>query len=202
MIFATCSLRRAYGACAMLLLAAAPASAQVALGALDSAYTQNFNALPASGSSSWSNNTTLAGWYHARTGTGSNVVADSGATNAGNLYSYGASGANERALGSDAIRVLLIYRSGALAPVGSALADLNSIHNRPPTAQTFDVIDAANPARGPAIQRDRQPFQVQGLRFGQRQRRRRRSGLLCGAPHPAGRAPAELDRCDGDPRRQ
>ncbi|MCQ4164182.1 ExeM/NucH family extracellular endonuclease [Tahibacter harae] len=100
MIFATHPLRRAYGACALLLLAAAPASAQVALNALDTAYTQNFNALPASGSSAWSNNTTLAGWYHARTGSGGSIVADTGAGNAGNLYSYGAAGANERALGS------------------------------------------------------------------------------------------------------
>lgn len=100
MVFAKRSLRRAYGACAILVLAAAPASAQVALNTLDTAYTQNFNALPASGSSTWTNNTTLAGWYHARTGSGSSVVADTGGNNAGNLYSYGAAGANERALGS------------------------------------------------------------------------------------------------------
>ncbi len=51
-------------------------------------------------------------------------------------------------LGTDAIRVQFIYRTGILSPVGSPLVDLDPVHNRPPTAQTFDVVDAANPAFG------------------------------------------------------
>lgn len=51
-------------------------------------------------------------------------------------------------LGTDAIRVALIYRTGVLSPVGSPLVDLDVVHNRPPTAQTFDVVDATNPAFG------------------------------------------------------
>ncbi|MEO8502733.1 MAG: ExeM/NucH family extracellular endonuclease [Acidobacteriota bacterium] len=51
-------------------------------------------------------------------------------------------------LGTDAIRVQQIYRTGILSPVGSPLVDLDPIHNRPPTAQTYDVVDAANPAFG------------------------------------------------------
>ena len=51
-------------------------------------------------------------------------------------------------LGTDAIRVQQIYRTGIVSPVGSPLVDLDPIHNRPPTAQTFDVVDAANPAFG------------------------------------------------------
>ncbi|HEX6099152.1 MAG TPA: ExeM/NucH family extracellular endonuclease [Thermoanaerobaculia bacterium] len=51
-------------------------------------------------------------------------------------------------LGTDAIRVYIIYRSATLGPVGSPHVDLDSVHNRPPTAQTFDVIDPANPAFG------------------------------------------------------
>src|SRR4030095_12101986 len=51
-------------------------------------------------------------------------------------------------LGTDAIRVQLIYRTGIVSPVGSPLSDLDPIHNRPPTAQTFDVVDATNPAFG------------------------------------------------------
>ncbi|HKP10960.1 MAG TPA: ExeM/NucH family extracellular endonuclease, partial [Blastocatellia bacterium] len=51
-------------------------------------------------------------------------------------------------LGTDAIRVQLIYRTGIVSPVGSPLVDLDPIHNRPPTAQTFDVVDATNPAFG------------------------------------------------------
>ncbi len=52
------------------------------------------------------------------------------------------------AIGTDAIRVALIYRSGVLSPVGSPLVDTNAINNRPPLAQTFEVVDAANPALG------------------------------------------------------
>lgn len=51
-------------------------------------------------------------------------------------------------LGTDAIRVQLIYRTGIVSPVGSPLVDLDPVHNRPPTAQTFDVVDPANPAFG------------------------------------------------------
>ena len=66
-------------------------------------------------------------------------------------------------LGTDAIRVQLIYRTGIVSPVGSPLVDLDPIHNRPPTAQTFDVVDAANPAFGQRFTVDRQPLQVEGL---------------------------------------
>ena len=51
-------------------------------------------------------------------------------------------------LGTDAIRVMIVYRAGVLQPVGSPLVDLDAIHNRPPTAQTFDVVDPTNPAFG------------------------------------------------------
>jgi hypothetical protein len=51
-------------------------------------------------------------------------------------------------LGTDAIRVQEIYRTGIVSSVGSPLVDLDPIHNRPPTAQTFDVVDPANPAFG------------------------------------------------------
>ncbi|HEV2856590.1 MAG TPA: ExeM/NucH family extracellular endonuclease [Thermoanaerobaculia bacterium] len=51
-------------------------------------------------------------------------------------------------LGTDAIRVQLIYRTGIVSPVGSPLVDLDPVHNRPPTAQTFDVVDSVNPAFG------------------------------------------------------
>jgi len=87
-------------ALAALALGAAPAAAQVALTALDTPYTQDFNGLPASGSTTWTNNATIPGWFHARVGTGTTIVADTGASNAGNLYSYGASGSSDRALGS------------------------------------------------------------------------------------------------------
>jgi uncharacterized repeat protein (TIGR01451 family) len=51
-------------------------------------------------------------------------------------------------LGTDAIRNFLIYRTNILSPVGSPLVDLDPVHNRPPTAQTFDVTAPTNPAFG------------------------------------------------------
>ncbi len=86
--------------CATGVLLTPPARAQVSLTALGSATTQSFDALPASGSPAWTNNSTIPGWYHARTGSGATIVANDGSNTAGNLYSYGTGTASDRALGS------------------------------------------------------------------------------------------------------
>ncbi len=78
----------------------ARAAGPVSLSTLDVPYTQNFDTLPASGSATWINNSTIPGWFHARTGTGTTIVANDGSSNAGNLYSYGTGTATDRALGS------------------------------------------------------------------------------------------------------
>ena len=62
--------------------------------------TQNFDTLPASGSATFVNDTTLPGWYSARTGTGTTIVANDGSSNSGNLYSYGTGTNTDRAFGS------------------------------------------------------------------------------------------------------
>lgn len=77
-----------------------PVHAQVSLTTLGTPYTQSFDTLPASGSTTWTNNSTIPGWFHARTGTGVTIVANDGSSNAGNLYSYGTGTATDRALGS------------------------------------------------------------------------------------------------------
>ena len=64
------------------------------------AILQSFDTLPSSGSATFTNDSTLPGWYHARTGTGTTIVANDGGSNAGNLYSYGTGTATDRALGS------------------------------------------------------------------------------------------------------
>ncbi len=74
--------------------------AQVSVTTLGVPYTQSFDTLPASGSATWTNNSTIPGWFHARTGTGTTIVANNGSSNAGNLYSYGTGTATDRALGS------------------------------------------------------------------------------------------------------
>ncbi|WP_162427426.1 Ig-like domain-containing protein [Pontibacter pudoricolor] len=61
-----------------------------------SKYAQDFNSLAASGTSNtWSNNTTLPGWYSTRTV----YQANNGGSNAGALYSFGTA-ADDRALGA------------------------------------------------------------------------------------------------------
>ncbi|HET9765629.1 MAG TPA: hypothetical protein VFS60_02205, partial [Thermoanaerobaculia bacterium] len=64
------------------LLPALPAAAQVSLTTLGSPYTQNFDTLLTSGSTTWTNNSTIPGWFHARTGTGITIVANDGSSNA------------------------------------------------------------------------------------------------------------------------
>ena len=70
------------------------------IAALGVPLTEDFNSLNSSGSATWANNSTIPGWYHARTGTGATIVADTGSSNAGNLYSYGSTASTDRALGS------------------------------------------------------------------------------------------------------
>ncbi|WP_312515715.1 ExeM/NucH family extracellular endonuclease [Massilia sp.] len=47
------------------------------------------------------------------------------------------------ALGTDAIRVAMIYKPAALTLAGGALSDADSINNRPPMAQTFKAANGA-----------------------------------------------------------
>ena len=72
----------------------------ISITTLPTTITQNFDTLPASGSATWTNDSTIPGWYHARTGTGTTIVANDGSSNAGNLYSYGTGTNTDRALGS------------------------------------------------------------------------------------------------------
>src|SRR5437762_10109405 len=50
----------------------------VSITTLPTTITQNFDTLPASGNATWVNDSTLLGWYHARTGTGTTIVANDG----------------------------------------------------------------------------------------------------------------------------
>ena len=63
-------------------------------------YSQNFDALPASGSAAWADDSTIAGWYSQRTGAGTNIVAGTGSDTGGGLYSYGSTSSGEQALGA------------------------------------------------------------------------------------------------------
>ncbi|WP_250632673.1 YDG domain-containing protein, partial [Rhodoflexus caldus] len=63
-------------------------------------YSQDFNTLITIGTGTWTDNSTISGWYAQRSGTGTTIVANDGGANAGNLYSYGTATTSERALGS------------------------------------------------------------------------------------------------------
>src|SRR4051794_13050808 len=56
------------------------AAGPVSLTTLGVAYTQSFDTLPASGSATWANDSTIPGWFHARTGTGTTIVANDGSS--------------------------------------------------------------------------------------------------------------------------
>ena len=62
-------------------------------------YTQDFDTLPTT-TQTWQDDVTLTGWFSSRTGTGSTILPGTGSANTGGLYSFGASGSTERALGS------------------------------------------------------------------------------------------------------
>jgi hypothetical protein len=97
-----------------LLCAMAPMAAQASLNFTGS-YTQNFNTLPTAAvttTGTWSNNTTLPGWYAFGSGVTGNTAGrdggtanpaftiDHGTSTTGGLHSYGSVSSTERALGS------------------------------------------------------------------------------------------------------
>jgi endonuclease/exonuclease/phosphatase family metal-dependent hydrolase len=66
-------------------------------------YVQNFDALTNNSNPNWTNNVTLPGWYASKSvspGTVTNYTVGTGSGNGGGLYSFGDSGAGDRALGS------------------------------------------------------------------------------------------------------
>jgi hypothetical protein len=66
-------------------------------------YVQNFDSLSNSGSPSWTDNATLAGWYISKSVAPNNVTSytpGTGSSGTGAIYSFGASGSAGRALGS------------------------------------------------------------------------------------------------------
>lgn len=101
-------------------LAAGPLHAQcVSLNAVDVASVQDFDTLATTGTS---NELVLPGWQLREVGTATRVdqlyAADTGSGNAGDTYSFGASGSSDRALGS--------LRSGTLASTYGACYSNNT----------------------------------------------------------------------------
>jgi uncharacterized protein len=96
----------------------------ISLGAIGTAVTENFDTLANTGTSS----SLPGGWYFDETGTASNLTyaAGTGSGNTGDVYSFGAAGSSERALGA--------VQTGSLVPTlgaqftnntGSAIGSLD-----------------------------------------------------------------------------
>lgn len=83
---------------------------QISITTTGTAFTQDFNTLVSTGTSS----TLPVGWAFLETGTSANTTygADNGAANSGNTYSYGTTGAVDRAFGG--------LQSGNLTPIVGA----------------------------------------------------------------------------------
>jgi hypothetical protein len=63
------------------------------------------------------------------------IVADLNAVAGAGTYAV----INTGVVGTDAIKVGLIYKPGVVTPIGAPLIDNNAIHNRPPVAQLFET---------------------------------------------------------------
>lgn len=64
-------------------------------------YSQDFNTLVNTGTAiPWVDNSTIPNWFSQRTGTGTTYNAGNGGSNAGGLYSFGATGDADRSIGS------------------------------------------------------------------------------------------------------
>jgi predicted extracellular nuclease len=87
----------------------------VSLTSIGNAYTQNFDTLSNVAGSN-TNNLTIPGWFLTESGGGprdnEQYAVDTGSSNTGDTYSYGAAGSTERALGA--------LRSGTLIPLFGA----------------------------------------------------------------------------------
>jgi hypothetical protein len=64
-------------------------------------YLEDFNSLPSSGPTSWTDDSTLSGWYAQRSATNTTtIISSDGGSSTGGLYSFGTTGSTDRALGS------------------------------------------------------------------------------------------------------
>jgi VCBS repeat-containing protein len=79
-----------------LFVAQPPITVFAAAQGMSTTYQQNFDNLVSSGSATWTDDSTLSGWYTSRT----TIAADDGSSGTGGLYSYGTNGSSERGLGS------------------------------------------------------------------------------------------------------
>ncbi len=86
-------------ACAIFLAPTIRGQIPMSLGA----YVENFDSLSKTGTTAWTDNQTLSGWYASRSHAPTDIpqfLTGDGSSIAGGLYSFGSSGSSERALGT------------------------------------------------------------------------------------------------------
>ncbi|UXI70515.1 Calx-beta domain-containing protein [Tahibacter amnicola] len=101
----------------------------ISLTTIGSAYSQNFDTLVNTAGST-TNNLTIPGWFLTESGGGARdneqYAVDTGASNTGDTYSYGAAGATERALGALRSGTLIaLYGACFTNNTGATLASLD-----------------------------------------------------------------------------
>ncbi|MFM9873594.1 MAG: PEP-CTERM sorting domain-containing protein [Fimbriimonadaceae bacterium] len=87
-----------------LILLAAPlclaASAHAQVMVAGTSYNQDFDSLPNSGTPTWTDNSTLAGWFAKRASGAMSFTVANGSSNSGNFSSVGTTASTDRAMGS------------------------------------------------------------------------------------------------------
>ncbi len=86
-----------------------------------SVLSQNFNSLANNGTVTWTNDSTLAGWYS----NAATYTADNGNSSSLVLYSYGSVASNERALGINASGTTIAFGVAILNNTGLTLDAVN-----------------------------------------------------------------------------
>ncbi len=79
-----------------LLLLVSASFSQVSFTTINTPYVQNFDSLANTGTTTWTDNSTITGWYSTRI----QYVAGNGSSNTGAFYSYGTISSTDRCLGS------------------------------------------------------------------------------------------------------
>lgn len=128
-------------ALAALLAAALPVQAAVAIADDSFVYTQNFDSLTTSTSSTaWSNDSTLAGWslFSAAGNPVASYFGGTGSSSTGAFYSFGGSGSAERALGG-------VGSGGTYfgSPVSGAVAGYVALALTNTSGAAFDSVSVA-----------------------------------------------------------
>ncbi len=108
----------------MALFVSACSWGQISITATATPFTQNFNTLANTGTNTWTDNSTIAGWYSNRVV----YIGDDGTSTTGGLHSYGTNATSERALGA------LTSGSAGTVNIGGRY-----VNNTGTTVSSFDI---------------------------------------------------------------